>query len=185
MPKAQFYWHVQHVRGPYAKRLAEEQGIPELGQDWEEEIYGLNAPRLFGVPHNSLLDEGERNMLDLYFRAQNAPPTFYLGLHSGSLTDTSTLADVDEPVAAGYARQEITRDTAGWPTLATDSGDYQVTGTEETFEANGSWLAVNRAFLASQVSATVGAVLLEFALSTVRTLVSQDQLRVTPKIKAQ
>lgn len=160
-----FWWTIECKRGEHGRSLGLE--------DWSETV------------HNVLLDEGERNVLDLYFRAQNAPPTFYLGLHSGSLSDTSTLANVVEPSQSGYARQEITRNTTGWPTLALDAGDFQAESTQETFTAAATWTPVNKIFLASQSTGAVGSVLLEADLSTVRALVSQDTLNVTVKVKAQ
>jgi hypothetical protein len=160
-----FWWEFTCRRGDYGRRLGLE--------DWHE------------VVHNALLDEGERNVLDVYFRNQNAPGQFYLGLHSGDLAETATLANVVEPSQAGYARQLIERSTTGWPTLALDTGDYQVESTQESFNAAATWTPVNRAFLASTATGAVGSVILEAALSTTRALVSQDTLQVTLRVKAQ
>lgn len=160
-----WFWEVRLTRGEYGR---------SLGLEDEEE-----------VAHNVLTDEGERNLLDVYFRNQNAPPEFFVGLHSGDLSDTSTLADVVEPSQSGYARKQLARNTTGWPTLALDAGDYQVEGASVVFTAAATWTPVNRMFLASQSTGAVGAILLEAALSTTRSLVSQDSLTVTPKAKAQ
>lgn len=159
-----FWWHFELTRGEHGRSL----GLED--ESWTE--------------HNVLLDEGERNLLDDYFRGQNAPPAFYAGLHSGSLVDTSTLANIIEPTQLGYARQLMARSTGGFPTLALDAGDYQVESLQVTFVAAATWTPVNKMFLASQVSAVVGAVLLEADLSTVRSLVSQDSLQLQARVKA-
>lgn len=161
-----FFWEVEYIPGPYSR---------SLGLRREKEL-----------THNVLLDEGERNLLDDYFRGQNAPPTFFLGLHSGDIAETATLANITEPTQAGYGRKQLARSTAGWPTLALDAGDFQVTGATVTFESNfTSWLKVNRIFLASQQTGSVGSVLLEAPLTITRELASQDTLQITPRIKAQ
>ena len=161
-----FFWEVEYIPGPHSR---------SLGLKREKEL-----------THNILLNEGERNLLDEYFRGQNTPPTFWLGLHSGDIAETATLANITEPSQLGYGRKQLARSTTGWPTLAIDADDFQVTGATVTFESNQtSWLQVNRIFLASQQTGAVGSVLLEAPLTIPRVLASQDTLAITAKIKAQ
>lgn len=135
--------------------------------------------------HNALLDEGERNVLDVYFRNNLAPTAFYLGLHSGALGETQTLANVVEPSQSGYARSLIDRNTTDWTAPTLDGGDMKTTATQESFVAAAVWTPVNEIFLASTISGAVGSVILSAQLSTFRSLVSGDTLNVTLSIKAQ
>jgi hypothetical protein len=161
-----WYWEVEYIPGP-ASRAA--------GRLYSKETI-----------HNVLTDEGERNLLDTYFRNNNVPPAFFVGLHSGDLSDTSTLANVTEPSQAGYARKTLARNTTDWGAPALDAGDYQTTGLTVVFtSAFTSWTPVNKMFLASQATGAVGAILLEASLQVTRILASEDVLNVTPKAKAQ
>lgn len=161
-----FWWHFELKRGEHGRSL----GLED--ESW--------------YVHNALLDEGERNVLDVYFRANLVPAgPFFLGLHSGSLAETATLANVVEPSQLGYARQSIARSTAGWPTLALDAGDFQAESAQVVFTALAAWTPVNKMFLCSSSAGSVGSVILEADLSTVRALVSQDTLSCTARVKAQ
>src|SRR5436853_2589823 len=58
---------------------------------------------------NGLMDDGEQNMLDSYFRAQNTPTSFYLGLGNNGGTpgipaETTALSGITEVSGTGYAR---------------------------------------------------------------------------------
>lgn len=90
---------------------------------------------------NSLADQGEESLLDVFFRNQNAPSGFELALYNDTPIDTDKLSDlVGEPSTNGYARQSLTRDTTGFPTLALDAGDFMLTSATKTFSASGgSW----------------------------------------------
>ena len=98
---------------------------------------------------NALADEGEENLLESYFRAENEPTTFYLALFNDTPEETDTLALLTgEPSTFGYERQEITRDSTGWSTLALDSGDYMITSAQVIFQAiGGGWGPVTYAVL--------------------------------------
>jgi hypothetical protein len=135
---------------------------------------------------NALADEGESDLLAVYFRAATAPTTFYLGLLNSTPTDTTTLATMtNEPSGSGYARQEITRDNTGWPTLALDGGDFRVVSTTETFTAAGGTIGpVTYAFLCTNAATgTTGKFLVFNALSSSRTLNDGDSLDVTMRVK--
>lgn len=101
---------------------------------------------------NELADEGERDMIDLYFRgtAAAAPSNgFELALFNDTPVDTDLIKDlVGEPTTNGYTRQALSRDATGWPTLALDAGDYMLTSATKTFSAvGGSWGPVTYAVL--------------------------------------
>jgi hypothetical protein len=135
---------------------------------------------------NALADEGESVFLDCTLRATTCPTTFYLRLYNDTPVETDTLATLTgEPSTNGYAVQEITRNSSGWPTLALDSGDYQATSSTETFSASGgSWGPVTYAVLATS-SDTSGKLIAYTALSTSRTLATGESLQVTYRLKLQ
>ena len=161
-----FYWEIEYIPGP-ASRAA--------GLQYGKEIV-----------HNILLDEGERNLLDVYFRAANVPTGgFFVGLHSGVIAETDTLAQIVEPSQLGYVRKALARNTTDWGAPALDAGDFQSTAVLVAFVAAATWTQVNRMFLASTSTGAVGSVILEAALSIPRTLASEDTLNVTAKAKAQ
>ncbi len=136
--------------------------------------------------HNALADEGESVFLDCTLRATSCPTTFYLRLYNDTPTETDTLSALTgEPTTNGYAAQEITRNSSGWPTLALDSGDYQATSSTETFSASGgSWGPVTYAVLATSTDSS-GKLIAYTALSTSRTLASGESLQVTYRLKLQ
>ncbi len=135
---------------------------------------------------NTLADGGESMFLDCTLRATSCPTTFYLRLFNDTPTETDTLSALTgEPTTNGYAAQEITRNSSGWPTLALDSGDYQATSSTETFSASGgSWGPVTYAVLATSTDSS-GKLIAYTALSTSRTLASGESLQVTYRLKLQ
>lgn len=144
------------------------------------------------IATNGLMDEGEENMLDSYFRNQNTPTSFYVGLGNnggvpGIPAETATLATITEVAGTGYARQALNRNITDWPTLALDAGDYQVTSTSKSFSNSGgsAWTAADYLFLTNVVSGTAGKLLVTVALSVSRILQAADQLNVTIKCKLQ
>ena len=142
--------------------------------------------------HNALADVGEQRLLEIYFRDATEPgANEYLSLSDAtnpcSITETDSLATANtgEPSTNGYARQTITRDTAGWPTSGLDSGDWRVVSTTETFSASGgSWGPVNCAVLQTTADNT-GDHIAFVALSQARTLNSGESLDVSLAIKLQ
>lgn len=135
---------------------------------------------------NGLADEGEQLFLDCVLRATSCPTTFFLRLYNDTPTETDTLSTLTgEPSTNGYAAQELTRNSSGWPTLALDSGDYQATSATVTFSASGgSWGPVTYAVLAT-TSNNTGRLVSFTALSTSRTLASGESLQVTYRLKLQ
>jgi hypothetical protein len=138
------------------------------------------------INYNSLTDQGEQDILEAFYVNQNAPAgDIYLGLANSTPTDTSTLATITEVTGTSYARQQIVRSTAGWPTRGLVSGDWQIESTQETFTAGGTWTQANYGFLASVVSGTSGRFWNYLALTTPRVLTNGDSLNVIYKIKLQ
>lgn len=136
--------------------------------------------------HNALTDEGEQQILDVYLRGATPPTDFYVGLTGmAGIAETTTLALLTtEPTETGYARIQVTRDNVGWPNLALDAGDFMATSKIMSFEAGATWTAVDKAFMSTS-SDNTGKLISFAALSTTRTLVINDVLEVTYKVKLQ
>jgi hypothetical protein len=151
---------------------------------------------------NALYDEGEFAILDIALRAGSAPASWYIGLLKTSLgsapAETATLATL--PVATheltnasdpGYsARQAVARDAtaSGWPTLALNGGDYQVTSKQVSWTASSNWTdTVRWIFLTTvgTVGDTTGKLISLAQLSADRLLLSGDTLQVTYSLKLQ
>jgi hypothetical protein len=134
--------------------------------------------------HNHLANEGESLVLDSFFRNNNTPTNFYLGLCTSSLSDTDTLNTItDEPVGNGYARQLIPRTVVGWPTLVLDTGDYKVTSKEVTVTASGGTIGpVNTVFVCTS-SDNTGKLISYAQLSTTRTVTDTSTIYLQYYIK--
>ena len=117
---------------------------------------------------NVVTDEGELEYLKMIVQADvaliAAAGNFYVGLTSGVFDGSSILADIaaGEPTAAGgYARQPITRDSLGWPTIDTINGVGRAQSDLVQFAAAGANFdkAITKAFLTDQAAGTVGVLL--------------------------
>lgn len=97
---------------------------------------------------NTLLDEGEQDMTNVYF-LQTADLAKYLALLKGAApaeTDTmaflagATNGEVTTPATNGYNRQAVANTDWGAPAL--NGGDYQTTAAQKTFGPNtgASWV---------------------------------------------
>lgn len=167
-----------------AKKLL---GIPQWVGEWQFEIIGADGKlKETWSMFNALADEGEQNILDLYFRAQNTPSGFYLRLFNDTPVETDTLSDLTgEPSGNGYSAQALARNTTDFPTLALDSGDYKVTSKTVTFTASGGTIgAVTYAVLAT-TSNNTGKLVAYVALSGSRTLLAGESLNVIFNAKLQ
>lgn len=131
---------------------------------------------------NDLADEGERSLLDVYFRGQNIPSTFYVRLFNDTPVETDTLSDlVGEPSGHGYSPIPLQVNTTDFPTLELDGGDYQVVSKQITFAATGGSIGpVTYAILA-----TTTKLIAYVALSQARTLTNGQTLKITFTIKLQ
>jgi len=142
---------------------------------------------------NGLMDEGEQNMLDVYFRNQNAPTNFYCGLGNNGGTpgipaDTATLSTITEVSGTNYARQLIERSTTGWPNLVLDDGDYQVESKSVSFTNTGTtnWTSIDYLFITDVASGTSGKLLVTIAMPSSKILAPNESLVIDSiKIKAQ
>lgn len=142
---------------------------------------------------NGLMDEGEQNMLDVYFRNQNAPTNFYCGLGNNGGTpgipaETATLENITEVSGTGYARQLIERSTTGWPYLVLQDGDYQIESKTISFTNTGSsnWSTIDYVFITDVSSGTQGKLLVAIAMPASKVLGPNETLEITSiKIKVQ
>lgn len=113
---------------------------------------------------NTIVDEGEKLLLDMMFRGNVSDVAldgnFYIGLCGNGFDETTTLATlVGEPaVSNGYARQPVPRSSVGWPTLDLVNGTGHVRSQQVIFSASGGDFstAITRAFLCTVDSGTSG-----------------------------
>ena len=134
---------------------------------------------------NSLVDEGEKSLLNSYFRATDSPTKFYIRLCRDSVLEADTLTDIqNEPSGNGYAAVEVTRDSTGFPTIEMDSGDWRVVSKEVSFTASGGDIGpVNTMYLAT-TSDNLGVLIAFVDLSIERTALDGDTLYAQMRIKA-
>lgn len=134
---------------------------------------------------NALMDEGEKDILDVYFDDVAVRGSLYFRLYSdGAIAETDTLATLTGEVSGtGYTAPTLTRGT-DWSDPALDSGDMMTTSATKTFTAGGTWSAADELVLATVASGTAGLALAWVALSTTRTLVNGDTLDVDLSVKA-
>jgi hypothetical protein len=139
---------------------------------------------------NILTDQGEKAMVDVFFRKQDAvyfaADLFYIGLYKGTITEGTTLATLpNEPALLyGYSRLPIARSTTGFPTLEQDvDGNWRVISQEITYTAVGGDIGpVNGAFLATS-SDDFGVLIGAVAAGVERTIKAGDQSKIALKFK--
>ncbi len=139
---------------------------------------------------NALLDEGEQNILDVYFRNTNVPTQFYIRLGNNGGTpavpaDTTTLTGITEVTGTGYAAELVARNTTDWGAPALDAGDYQIESNVVTFtntDVSASWTAADFAYLAT-TSDNTGLLISAVALSVSRVVLAGNGLSVSIKQK--
>lgn len=121
------------------------------------------TPKQIIIP-NRVVDTGEQSFLQMIFQGSIADVAlggnFYIGLCEEVPDDTDTLATITtEPTSAGgYAREAVTRDAIGWPTVQLINTDYMIESKTVTFTATGADFsrAINRLFLCNILSGTGG-----------------------------
>lgn len=148
--------------------------------------YALDAEVLAAQSwtENALADEGENDILDVFFRGATAPSSLYFALLSANPSDTTTMATMTELAASnGYGRIAVARNTTDFPTLAPSSGDAQTTTATKTFTASGSWTGATDLALVTTSTGTAGRFIAWAALSATRTLINGDSLQVSMSIK--
>lgn len=133
---------------------------------------------------NALVDEGEIDILDVYFEDQAVRTSLFFRLYAdGAIADTDTLATLtNETSGSGYAGITVTRGT-DWSAPALDAGDGQTTSVTKTFTATGTWTNAAELVLATVASGTAGLFIGFAALSTTRQLENLDTLDVTLAVK--
>jgi hypothetical protein len=132
---------------------------------------------------NALADEGEKDILDVYFDDVAVRTNTYLRLYNDTPLETDTLATLTGEVSGtGYDGIAVARGT-DWTDPALDSGDMQTASSTKTFTAGGSWTAATQLALATVQNGTAGLFLAWVALSTTRTLVLNDTLDTDLAVK--
>ena len=137
--------------------------------------------------NNALVDGGEADILNVYFRNQTRPVTLYGRLFGGGTpTDAATLVSGMGTEVSGTGYAPTTQ--CAWA-VATDFGaptgtsPATTTSSVKTFLAGGTWITVNHLALASVATGTgttpPPGLVAWVALSTPRTLVNTDTLDVS------
>lgn len=111
-----------------------------------------------------LCSDGIESFLKMMMRGTTSDVSvagdYYVGICGAAATAADTLASVaGEPDATGgYARQPVTRDGTGWPTIAKINGIWRALSQTITWTATGGDFsqAVNRLFLTNAASGTTG-----------------------------
>jgi hypothetical protein len=149
--------------------------------------------------HNALADEGENDLLAVYFRTQAKRATLYGRLYGGTGTpqETYTLATmatnnvVEVSATNGYTPATSCAWTVGdthFPTFAKTGGaggnsDWKVTSQTRTFTATGTWTDAKHLILSEAATGTSGLFLAWSPLSATRTLANTDTLDVSVAIE--
>lgn len=134
---------------------------------------------------NTLVDEGEKDILDVYFDDVAVRTTLYFRLYNDAApAETDTLATLTpEVTGTGYTGIAVTRGT-DWSDPTLDSGDMMTTSSTKQFTGGaGGWTVANQLVLATVQTGTAGLFLAWVALSTGRTLAENDTLDVTLSVK--
>ncbi len=138
---------------------------------------------------NMLVNEGQKSILDTYFRARDSvyfgSTNFYIGLCNGSVSKTTILSTIpNEPaVAFGYSRLLLERSVVGWPVIEMNEGDWRIVSKELEFSAvGGDFSAVNGAFLATS-SDNVGSLVGSLTFGIEREILAGDSCTVQLRAK--
>ena len=138
---------------------------------------------------NMLCDEGEKAIIDTFFRSNAAlyfgATNFYVGVYNGSIGETTVLATIpNEPaVLYGYARQVIERSAVGWPTIEKDDGDWRVVSKTLTLTATGGSIGpINGAFFGTS-SDNNGTLIGSLQFGVERTILTGDSITMALKAK--
>ena len=141
------------------------------------------------VMENTLHDEGEASVLNVFFREQTNPAK-HMGLanqgSTGSIAETETmtaLTEVTTPGSNGYARQQVVAGDWGAPAL--DAGDYMVTAAQKTFGPNtGTSWSVSHVFLTTTATGTGGLLIITIPLGSVQAVNNGLSFGFTMQTKA-
>ena len=130
-------------------------------------------------------DRGHQEMMDVFFRGATAPDNFLVALVNDTVVGTDDWSDVsaNQQTGTGYSQQTILRDAtaSGWPTLALDDLEMQITGKEVTFAATAAnWIATTAVCIIANLATDR---LLAYANIASITLGNGESYSVTPKLK--
>lgn len=123
---------------------------------------------------NFLADEGEADMLDVYFDDQAVRSELFLRLYDDTVVEADGLSDlVNEQTGSGYSAITVTRGT-DWTAPTAGAGTDMAT---KQFTATGTWDDATFAILAT-TSDDSGLLIAANALSETRSLVEDDTLDI-------
>jgi hypothetical protein len=124
-------------------------------------------------------DEGETDVGNIYLKNQVQNPSLYLGLYINPAepAETDTLAQITEPVGAGYARIPLA--PADW----TESPQGTFTQPQKTFTAiGGNWGNVYGCFIATSPDGTGKLLAVEHFSDGPYNIMDGSQVKVTPQL---
>lgn len=148
------------------------------GSEGEVEVFRAQPWEL-----NTLADEGEQDILDVYFDVQAVRTNLYGRLWNDTPVETDTMATLTGEVSGtGYGSVTFARGT-DWGAPALDSGDMMTTSTTKTFTAGGTWTSATYITLDTVGSGTTGLLIAYVALSATRTLGNGETLDVSFTVK--
>lgn len=133
---------------------------------------------------NALADEGEVDILDVYFDTQAVRANTYFALLSaapGETTTMATMSEIETPGTSGYNRIAVARGT-DWGAPTAGGG---TTSTTKQFAATGAWTAATDLALVTALTGTAGLFIAWSALSQTRTLGNGDTLDVSMTVSAE
>ena len=126
---------------------------------------------------NALANEGEVDILDVYFDDQAVRTTLYFRLYNDTPAETDTMGTLSGEVSGtGYLGIAVARGT-DWGAPAHDTG---TTSTTKTFTGGaGGWSAATQLVLSTDQSGSTGLFIAWAPLSATRTLAENDTLDVS------
>jgi len=163
-------------------------------KQWYECIWNIKCYDKNGVlcweeeRPNILTDEGEKAIVDTFFRARDSlyfgATNFYVGLYNGTISESTILATIPgEPSGNGYSRLVCERSTTGFPELEQDEGDWRVVSKEFSLVASGGSIGpISGAFLATS-SDDSGALIGAVATAVERTVLAGDTVTFQLRVK--
>lgn len=124
---------------------------------------------------NFLANQGEADMLDVYFDDQDVRTSLFLRLYNDTVEETDTLATITGEVTGdGYGPITVTRGT-DWSAPTAGGGTDMAT---KTFTAEGAWTDATFLVVATVGTGTSGLLIAANALSETRTLADTDTLDI-------
>lgn len=189
MTRSPTQYRFRHYRAGHL--LWASDGPDNAGQEFAPDLFHKNGEGDLWVRDNqlwtpnTLADEGEKDILDVYFDDVAVRTSLFLRLYNDTPVETDTLATlVNEVSGTGYTGITVTRGT-DWTDPALDSGDMRTVMSTKTFTAGGAWTAATYCILATVQTGTAGLLIAYMALSTTRTLANTDTLDIDLAIKLQ